>query len=602
MDNNNTDYKIVKVSSSDADKVENINLDEYKSRLTFYFKNPIILNEIYDLNILNFNVKKSFVGETIRFRQDLDGIGTFSTDATTNIIKPTLYNSVVENITTIDVPILRWDGSAFQTSDALAQIAVQKNANDANGSIVSAFYTTAGTGFALNDYVYIDKNVITANFNSYTNRYAEFKINALTDTDVLLELSNYANRTISPAISGTPINERSYTDITLWRDDGSGWYEYGNATANCEVALPYSGATFANINITSIYYGGSGHSLNDFLYIDKEAIIAGEPSMTYPIGGRFAKYQVSGLVNGINTSVLSANVEILPNERENDIVGGAVYFNLPLLTLLNVDTGARATATVIASPTAGDNTARLNIMDITNTGSGFGFSIADDFYIDKDLVIPPNTYDAIDRYAKYTISTLDTSGRDLEIVNATNYGYNSSFNEGLWYYDIPNTNTRIHFEVYTPQGFSRQARILSISGGDSFGWEVDDVIDLVNADVVLEVSGVAGTAGTAGIGKAYGNLQIKVISTTTITSVGELYKLSFENIKYNNQYYFNSNKKGQPHFLTTDLIQKGIYNKTPKLTLEPQIISELKILLNREIQSNENIDLTFLLKKNSLIY
>jgi len=599
MDNNNTDYKIVKISSTDADKVENISLNDYKSRLTFYFRNPIILNEIYDLNLLNFNVKKSFIGETIRWCENLDGIGTFTTDTTTNIIKPTLYNSVVENITTIDVPILRWDGSAFQTSDGLAQIAVQKNANDANGSIVSVFHTTAGTGFVLNDYIYIDKNNITANFNSYTNRYAEFKINALTDTDVLLELSNYADRTINPAVYGTAINERSYTAISLWRDDGAGWYEFADARANCEVKLPYSGATFANIDITSIYYGGSGHSLNDFVYIDKEAIIAGEPSMTYPSGGRFAKYQVSGLVNGINTSVLSANVEILPNERENDIVGGEVYHNLPLLTLLNEDTGARATATVIASPVAGQNIANLNILDITNKGSGF--SIGDDFYIDKDLVIPPNTYDAIDRYAKYTISTLSTDGRDIEIVNATNYGYNSSFNEGLWYYDIPNTNTRIHFEVFTPNGFSRQARILRISGDDYFGYEIDDVIDLVNADVVLEVSGVAGTAGTSGIGKLFGNLQIKVLSTTSIASVGEIYKLAFENIKYNNQYYFNSNKKGQPHFLTTDLIQKGIYNNTPKLTLEPQIISELKILLNRQVQSNEIIDLTFLLKKNNII-
>ena len=58
---------------------------------------------------------------------------------------------------------------------------------------------------------------------------------------------------------------------------------------------------------------------------------------------------------------------------------------------------------------------------------------------------------------------------------------------------------------------------------------------------------------------------------------------------------------GHPHFLTTDLINKGIYNKTPKLTLEPQIISELKILLNRKVQANEVIDLTFLLKKNNII-
>ena len=593
---NNTNYKVVKISSEDADNVENISLDNYSSRLTFYFRNPIILNEIYDLNILNFNVKKSFIGNTIRYRELTNGIGSFSTDTTLNIITPTMYNTVVENITTLDVTILRWDGSAFIASDARAQIAVQKNANNANGAIVSAFYTTAGSGFAINDFVYIDKDQIIGTYNSYTNRYAEFKINALTDTDVLLEVSNYATRTIQPA-GGLSINERSYTNISLYRDDGSGWYEYADASVNCEVALPYAGATFANINITSIYYGGSGHSLTDFLYIDKEAIIAGEPSMTYNV--RFAKYQVSALVNGINTSVLSANVEMLPNPRENTIVGGAVYNNIPLLTLLNVDTGARAKCTVIASPVPGDNTARLNIMQITNIGGGF--SISDDFYIDKELVVPPNTYVLADRYAKYTVTSLDNSGRDIEIVNNTNWGYNSIANEGLWYYDIPNTSTRVHFEIYTPVGYSRQARILSLSGGEYLNWSVGDIIDIVNADVVLEVTTSYLTAGHIGVVKSYGNLQMEVLTTTVVSSVGELYKLAFENIKYNNQYYFNSNKKGQPSFLTTDLIQKGIYNNTPKLTLEPQIISELKILLNRQIQANEVIDITFLLKKNNLI-
>ena len=288
------DYYIIHLNSLYKDKLETlVNFDNYKSRLTFYFDNPIVLNERYDLYIDKFNLKKSFVGNTIRYRELTDGIGSFSTDNTLNIITPTLYNTVVENITTLDVTILKWNGSSFDTTDARAQIAVEKNSGDANGSIISAFYTTAGSGFVLNDFVYIDKTQITGTFNSYTNRYAEFKINALTDTDVLLELSNYATRTISPAISGTPINERSYTNITLWRDDGSGWYEYADASVNCEVKLPYSGATFANIDITSIYYGGSGHSLNDFVYIDKEAIIAGEPSMTYPIGGRFAKYFLS---------------------------------------------------------------------------------------------------------------------------------------------------------------------------------------------------------------------------------------------------------------------------------------------------------------------
>lgn len=594
-----SDNIIIHLNSLYKDKLETlVNYDNYRSRLTFYFDNPIILNERYDLYIDKFNLKKSFVGNTIRWNEDLTGLDTFTTDGTLNIITPTLYNTVVENITTLDVTILTWDGSAFQNTNARAQIAVEKNSGNANGSIVSAFYTTAGSGFALNDYVYIDKDQITGNFNSYTNRYAEFQVNSLTDTSKILELSNYATRTIIPAISGTPINERSYSDITLWKDDGAGWYENSGASADCEVKLPYSGATFANIDITGIVDGGSGFLLNDFVYIDKVAIIAGEPSMTYNSGGRFAKYQVSALVNGINTSVLSANVEILPNPRENDIVGGAVYNNIPLLTLLNVDTGARAKVTVIASPIAGDNTARLNIMDITNPGTGF--TVGDDFYIDKELVVPPNQYVLADRYAKYTVSTLDTGGRDIEIVNATNWGYNSSFNEGFWYYDIPNTTTRIHFEVFKPPNATRQARILRLSGGDFLGWSVGDVIDIVSSDVVLEVSGAAGTAGDIGIGKQYGDLQIEVLTTTTVSSVSEIYEVALENLRYNMIDYFNSDNKSYPTLILTDLINKGVNSKEQILTLEPQIISSINLLFSKELGTDEVFDLSILLKKNNI--
>lgn len=592
-----SDNIIIHLNSLYKDKLETLdNFDNYRSRLTFYFDNPIILNERYDLYIDKFNLKKSFVGNTIRWNEDLTGLDTFTTDTTLNIITPTLYNTVVENITTLDVTILTWDGSAFQTSDARAQIAVEKNSGNDNGSIVSAFYTTSGSGFALNDYVYIDKTQITGTFNSFTNRYAEFQINSLTDTDVILELSNYATRTINPAQNGVAINERTYSAITLWKDDGAGWYENSGATADCEVKLPYAGATFANIDITGIVDGGSGFSLNDFVYIDKVAIIAGEPTMTYNV--RFAKYQVSALVNGINSSVLSANVEMLPNPRENTIVGGAVYNDIPLLTLLNVDTGARATVTVIASPVPGDNTARLNIMTITNPGTGF--TVGDDFYIDKELVVPPNQYVLADRYAKYTVSTLDTGGRDIEIVNATNWGYNSSFNEGLWYYDIPNTSTRLHFEVHTPVGFSRQARILRLSGGDYLGWSVGDVIDIVSSDVVLEVSGSAGSAGDIGIGKQYGDLQIEVLTTTTVSSVSEIYEVALENLRYNMIDYFNSDTKSYPTLILTDLINKGVNSKEQILTLEPQIISSINLLFSKELGTDEVFDLSILLKKNNI--
>ena len=113
--NHNTDYKIIRLNSSFADRNDDLttltNYDgEYDNRLTFYFKNPIILNEDYDLSIHSFTTNKIRTGNTINFPPETFGIATFyNYDTTQDELLPETINEEVIEETIENVRI--WDYS-----------------------------------------------------------------------------------------------------------------------------------------------------------------------------------------------------------------------------------------------------------------------------------------------------------------------------------------------------------------------------------------------------------------------------------------------------------------------------------------------------------
>ena len=576
---------IIHIDSSQYDKKEEI--DNEKTRLTYYFKNPIVLTEEHDLYVNDFHLQKRINSQIIEYENELASVFNNSLDRE---ILPRPYNTNVEIVSVVNVILYEWDGSAFQPTDARATVSSVATQPDlTTGQIQVDAITTPGTGFVLNNFLYIDKDVLTNTFNTYTNRWAEIKITQLVDDDVALTLITYADAVLQKA-TVDPINNRTYDDVILYEDDGAGWYITSGVSANVEVTTSSPTQSFANINILSITNGGSGISLNQILYIDKSYLITGEPTMTYT-GPRFAKYQVTSLVNGLGSVVLSANVEILANPREIAFVNDLIT-NVPLLKLEGgsyLESGAVVDVSIFANPT-NDNRGKANINNIVNGGSKF--LPFETYYIDKSAItINNNTYDPANRYASYVINTT-TNNQNLEIVFATNYGFNLA-NRGDYYYDVPDKDTRIYINIYNDQTYGNMARIRYTEGVRQ-GFAIGDEIVIPSSDIIDISTGLPGWSKSV----ASGNLKIEVLALTASVFYHYNYELSLENIMYNTTKYFNSNNDGKCTILRMDPLYKYINNNLPSVCLTRQIIQELKIIVNR-IFEVENFLLTISLKKNN---
>ena len=578
---------IININSNDAHKKED--LPNGETRLTYYFRDPIVLNDEHDLIVKDFIVNKDLDKPLLIHDNALDTV--LNTDISRQIL-PRKYNTNVENVSVENVIIYEWDGvSAFNPTNARATISCIATEPDlTTGQILVDAITTPGSGFILNNYLYIDKNDLTSTLNTYTNRYAEIKITGLVYDDVAKTLINYSSVAVFPATQN-PINERTYDDVILYKDDGAGWYEDSGVRANVEVKYPYAGATFANINILSITNGGIGITLNQFLYIDKFYIITGETTMTYTV--RFAKYQVSELVNGLGTTVLSANVEILANERDEAIVGSLLFNDVPVLISNGsggyINTDALAKMEIIENPT-NDNTARANILEFTNGGTGF--FVGDIIFIDKEqLVGEYNTYDPNVRYAQYEVSGITKD--DGLIVSAGNYGL-TTYEIGNWYYDIPNKNTRVYIDVIDPPGFSISAYIKKVTG-DRINFLVNQTFNIQNSEMI-NIDPNFGGFGKTGI-----PLQIQVANLTISQYSSLTYEIYLENILYNTTKYFNSSNNSYPLILSNDIKNKNINFNNVILSLTRQIIQEIRIIVNRQIATSDTLMFSFLLKNNNLL-
>ena len=578
---------IVNINSKDAHKTET--LDNETTRLTYYFKNPIVLTDENDLYINDFHLEKKINSQIIEYENKLASVFNNSLDRE---ILPRPYNTNVEIVSVFNVILYEWDGSTFQPTDARATVSSIATEPDlTTGQIIINAITTPGTGFVLNNFLYIDKDVLTNTFNTYTNRWAEIKITGLVDDDAVLTLTNYGDRTILHA-TANPINERTYDNVILYKDDGAGWYEGSGATANVEVKYPYQGATVANINILSITNGGSGITLNQILYIDKFYIITDEPTMTYNPSFRFAGYQVSELVNGLGTTVLSANVEILANPREIAFVNDLIT-NVPLLKLESgnyVESGAIVEVGILANPT-NDNRGRASINVITDGGKYF--LPFETYYIDKDVITQNNnTYSPSSRYASYVVNTT-TNNANLEVVFLTNYGF-ATTPLGDYYYDIPNKNTRIYINLYSDQTYGNMARI-RYTEGIRQGFAIGDEIIIPSADIIDMSTGLPGWSKSL----ASGDLKIKVLALTESVFYHYNYEIYLENIFYNTTKYFNSSNDSKALILKIDPLYKYINGNNYVLSLTPQIIQELKFIVNRELEATDNIMFSFSLKNNN---
>ena len=608
--NHNTDYKIIRLNSSNADRNDDlttlVNYDgEYDNRLTFYFKNPIILNEDYDLSIHSFTTNKIRNGDTIYYPTETFGINSFYNYNTSvdEIIPETINQEIVEE-TISGVRIWDFDtqSQSFYPRDAYITVRIEKVA-DGTGYIYFQSVDTRGTDFAVGDYINIDKQELVDKTGNYTfnpaYRYAGFDVDTLNgDTEIkTVSIDATGNQTILSYATGVPVTEGTFNNIPLYVPDGAGWYNYAGVRCNARV-VSTTGTNYGRVLIDEITIGGSGFALADKVYLDKFTVVDGVYPNTYSASARFASFNVSALVNGIGNLITPPNSitqEMLPNPTTLAFVN-TNYDNVPFYKLVNgnyVESGATGFVVVLKNPDP-DVNGRVILQTITDAGSGF--SIDNTLYIDKEYITRnENSYNPAERYISFQVQSLTSSAGlgNVEVVDITNYGF-AYTPLGNYTWEDPYSSIKITFELYDPLTETKQVRILSVEG-TGYEYSVGQY-EIPNSQVVEQAT------GTVGWSKQYGNLKIEITSNYPIAYDEIVYKVALENVKYDFMKYKNSNQDGSAMILVSDVSKSTIDLYNQVLSLTPQIISELKVLVKQPILQGEQIDIALLLKKNSIYY
>ena len=608
--NHNTDYKIIRLNSSNADRNDDlttlVNYDgDYDNRLTFYFNNPIILNEDYDLSIHSFTTNKIRNGNTIYYPPETFGINSFYNYNTSvdDIIPKTINQEVIEEIIS---GVRIWDfdtqSQSFYPRDAYITVRIEKVA-DGTGYIYFQSVDTRGSDFAVGDYINIDKQELVDKTGNYTfnpaYRYAGFDVDTLNgDTEIkTVSIDATGNQTILSYATGVPVTEGTFNNIPLYVPDGAGWYNYAGVRCNARV-VSTTGTNYGRVLIDEITIGGSGFALADKVYLDKFTVVDGVYPNTYSESARFASFNVSALVNGIGNLITPPNSitqEMLPNPTTLAFVN-TNYDNVPFYKLVNgnyVESGATGFVVVLKNPDP-DVNGRVILQTITDAGSGF--SIDNTLYIDKEYITQnENSYNPAERYISFQVQSLTSSAGlgNVEVVNITNYGFDYT-PLGNYTWEDPYSSIKITFELYDPPTETKQVRIISVEG-TGYEYSVGQY-EIPNSEVV-EVS-----TGTVGWSKQYGNLKIEITSNYPIAYDEIVYKVALENVKYDFMKYKNSNQDGSAMILVSDVSKSTIDLYNQVLSLTPQIISELKVLVKQPILQGEQIDIALLLKKNSIYY
>lgn len=609
--NHNNDYKIIRLNSRDAYSNEDLttltNYDgDYDHRLTYYFKNPIVLPEEYELSIHSFTTNKIRNGNTIYYPPETYGIATiYNYDTTSDDILPETINQEVIEETISGVRIWDWDdvSQSYYPRDAYITIRIEKEA-DGDGYIYFESVDTRGSGFAVGDVINIDKQELVAKTgnNSYVNpsrRYAVFDVDTLNGDSEIKSVSPDAtgNQTILSYATGQPITEGTFNNISLYIEDGEGWYVYAGVRCNARV-VSTTGTNYGQVVIDEITIGGTGFSLADKVYLDKFVVVNGVYPNTYSANARFASFNVSEIVNGIGNLLTPPNSftqEMIPNPTTLPFVNTS-RTDVPFLRLVNgvyEDTGAKGTFGIIKNPDPALD-GKASFQTITNAGSGF--SVDETLYVDKEYLTEiSNAYNPAERYINFQVQSLTSSAGlgNIEVVYTTNYGFNF-LPLGNYYWEDPYSSIKITFELYDPPNLTPLVRIISVEG-TGYEYSVGQY-EIPNSEVVEEAT------GTIGWGKQYGNLKIEITSNYPIAYDKIIYKVALENILYNNMVYKNSDNDGHPVVLLTDVSKSTIDLYNQVLTLTPQIITELKVLVKQPILLNENIDVALLLQKKNNIY
>ena len=201
------EYKVIHLNSKTYDERTNF---ADKSTYTYYFKNPIVLNDDYDLAINYYNVKKPLQGDAIIYNSTSTELRSVVDGSSLEL---QLVGAIQDTFIVEDVVVLRNDAIKTPTNARL-KISITRNFPETADCTISVLeVTTTDTGFDFNDLVLIDKDTFIGGEFTYTNRYGAFLVTAIVDKDVAIR--NNTNYGFGSAQLGTWLYNDAGTLIVI---------------------------------------------------------------------------------------------------------------------------------------------------------------------------------------------------------------------------------------------------------------------------------------------------------------------------------------------------------------------------------------------------
>lgn len=193
---------------------------------------------------------------------------------------------------------------------------------------------------------------------------------------------------------------------------------------------------------------------------------------------------------------------------------------------------------------------------------------------------------------------------DVSVVTNTNYGFDLG-QEGTFTF-IDNVKGGIFIiEVYSPPGFTRQARINEVSNMSNYSIGDIVIVPSSGANAPQPTDDNPNVIYYKSVQSGDLNISIDSISgTTEYTEIALNIKLDY--VKFKNINYLNTSRTYTPVIASHNpLDKKGLVQKYPTLHLIPQIIQSFKLIITNEydlgLPANGIVNIAFILQKKYML-
>jgi len=193
---------------------------------------------------------------------------------------------------------------------------------------------------------------------------------------------------------------------------------------------------------------------------------------------------------------------------------------------------------------------------------------------------------------------------DVSVVFNTNYGFESTAS-GFYTFTDPVSQGIFVIEIYQPPGFTRQARITSVSNMGAYA--AGDIINVPNSGPSEPTPTAANPLLFWNKSSASGELQISIDSVSGTTEYTEIaLNIKLDNVNFKDVNYMNTGRVYTPYIVSHNPLAKNpLEQKYPTLILVPQIIQSLKLIINNEydlgLPNDGIINLAFILQKKYIL-